>query len=191
MDFINKYNYLDKIVAFVRNKELLKNINIVNKDILDFGCGSNFNNIFKRYKSAKNVFLIDRVSKSFKFNQYHFLNYEEDLNSIKKFISDNKLDFIIMSAIIEHMDNPEITINFLKQFLKPQGMFLITAPSVHSKWLLEFMAYKLKIINSELVKEHKRYYDLSEYETLAKKTNLKLEKFYFFEFKLNTFAILK
>lgn len=191
MDPINKYNYFDKIVAFVRNKELLKHISIVNKDILDFGCGSNFNNIFKRYKTAKNVFLIDRIGKSFKFNQYQFLNYDGDLNSIKKFISEKKLDFIIMSAIIEHMDKPEITINFLKQFLNPQGMFLITAPSVHSKWLLEFMAFRLKIINSELVKEHKRYYNLSEYEALAKKTNLKLEKFYFFEFKLNTFAILK
>ena len=53
------------------------------------------------------------------------------------------------------------------------------------------MAYKLKIINAELVREHKRYYDMDEYTKLSTLTNMKILKFYFFEFGLNTVCLLK
>ena len=45
----------------------------------------------------------------------------------------------------------------------------ITAPGKKSKWILEFLAYKLKLINAELIREHKRYYDKFEYEKLSSK----------------------
>ena len=53
------------------------------------------------------------------------------------------------------------------------------------------MGFKLGIINSDLLSEHKRYYNKKEYDELSQKTNLNLEKFYFFELKMNTAAILK
>jgi len=43
----NRYNYLDNFISYLRNTENFKNINFPNKNILDFGCGSNFDNIIK------------------------------------------------------------------------------------------------------------------------------------------------
>jgi len=187
----NRYSYLDNFISYLRNKEIFKNINIKNKNILDFGCGSNFNNIIKKYKSANYVFLVDYFNHNFKNDKMEYLNYGGNLSSIKKKVSKKKFDYIILSAVVEHLDYPEVTINFLKQFLKTQGKFVLTAPSIYSKWLLEFMAFKLKIINAKMIEEHKRYYNFNEFKILAKKTNLRLKKFYFFELGFNTFAILK
>ena len=70
-------------------------------------------------------------------------------------------------------------------------MLFITAPGKKSQWILEFLAYKLKLINEELTREHKRYYDKFEYEKLSKLTSMKIIKFYYFEFGLNTACLMK
>ena len=188
---LNKYNILDQLIAYLRNKELLKKNRLQSKKILDFGCGSNFEEIKKRYMSCSKVVLIDRWGEDFADKNIKFFNYRDDFNIISQNLKDEKFDIIILAAVIEHLDKPEDIINFLKKYLDTNGYFLLTAPSKNSKWILEFMAYNLKIINADLVKEHKRYYNKNEYQILSKLTNLKLEKFYFFEFGVNTVAILK
>lgn len=188
---LNKYNILDQLIAYLRNKELLKKNRLNNKKILDFGCGSNFYEIRKRYKSCSKVVLIDRLGEDFINENVKFFNYDDNFDILKEKLVDEKFDIIILAAVIEHLDKPCEIINLLKNYLDSNGYFLLTAPSRYSKWILEFMAYKLNIINADLVREHKRYYDKKEYQKLSKLTNLKLQEFHFFEFGLNTFAILK
>jgi hypothetical protein len=53
------------------------------------------------------------------------------------------------------------------------------------------MAFKLNLINADLVKEHKRYYNKDEYIDLAKKTESNLINFKYFLLGMNTIAILK
>ena len=79
----------------------------------------------------------------------------------------------------------------VKRKLTNDGYIFLTAPGKKSKWILEFMAFRLKIINAELVREHKRYYDLDEYKKLSTLTNMRILKFYFFELGLNTVCLLK
>jgi len=191
MKLLNKYNILDQVIAYLRNKELLKNNRIKGKKILDFGCGSNFSQITKRYKDAKEIVLIDRVGNNFTKNNLKFINYKNNIKNIDKFLNNKKFDIIILSAVIEHLEHPEKILKYLKKFLNPSGYFFLTAPSKKSKFLIEFLAFKLKIINAALVREHKRYYDLHEYKKLSKKSSCKILKFYFFELGMNTAAILK
>ena len=188
---LNKYNILDQLIAYLRNKELLKKNRLHNKNILDFGCGSNFDEIKKRYRSCSKVVLIDRWGEDFSDQNIKFFNYHDDFKIINQKLKDEKFDIIILAAVIEHLEKPEEIINLLKNYLDTDGYFLLTAPAKSSKWILEFMAYKLKIINADLVRENKRYYNKEEYERLSELTNLKLEKFYFFELGVNTLAILK
>ena len=103
----------------------------------------------------------------------------------------NTYDIIILSAVIEHLDKPELILNILKKRLSKDGIIFLTAPSWKSKPILEFLGYKLNIINANLVNEHKRYYDLEEYKKLSKLVGMKIKKFYFFQFGLNTVCILR
>ena len=191
MKLRNTYNILDRFIAYLRDREIQKNNNFKDMYILDFGCGSNFQSIKKKYKKAKNVFLVDIHSESFSDEKFTFINYQNNFEFLSKNLNSQKFDIIIMSAIIEHLDCPEKIINYLKKYLTNDGYFFLTAPSVYSKPILEFLSFKLGIINSDLLSEHQRYYNKNEYDDLSKKTNLNLEKFYFFELKMNTAAILK
>ena len=191
MKLRNTYNILDRFISYLRDREVQKNNNFKDISILDFGCGSNFQSIKKKYKKAKEVFLIDIHSKSFSDGKFTFINYQNNFEFLSKKLNTKKFDIIIMSAIIEHVDYPEKIINYLKKYLTNEGYFFLTAPSVYSKPVLEFLGFKLGIINSDLLSEHQRYYNKKKYVDLSKKTNLNLEKFYFFELKMNTAAILK
>jgi 2-polyprenyl-3-methyl-5-hydroxy-6-metoxy-1,4-benzoquinol methylase len=191
MKFSNSYNILDKLISFIRNYELLKNKRIIGKKIIDFGCGSNFQNITKKYSKASRAVLIDLCGDDFIKNNIKFINYNKDLNKIDIELKNEKFDIIILAAVIEHLDNPAVIIKFLKKFLNENGYFLLTAPSIYSKPILEFMAFKLNLINADLLKEHKRYYNKDQYINLAKETESNLINFKFFFFGMNTIAILK
>ena len=191
MKFLNSYNILDKLISFIRNYELLKNKRIIGKKIIDFGCGSNFQNITKKYSRASRAVLIDLYGDDFIKNNIKFINYNKDLNKIDIELKNEKFDIIILAAVIEHLDNPAVIIKFLKKFLNKNGYFLLTAPSIYSKPILEFMAFKLHLINEDLVREHKRYYNKDQYINLAKETESNLINFKFFLLGMNTIAILK
>jgi hypothetical protein len=51
---INSFNSLDKLIAHLRHRELIKNFSLKNKKILDFGCGSDFKALKKFYKNCEN-----------------------------------------------------------------------------------------------------------------------------------------
>jgi 2-polyprenyl-3-methyl-5-hydroxy-6-metoxy-1,4-benzoquinol methylase len=191
MKFLNSYNILDKIISFIRNYELLKDKRLNGKSIIDFGCGSDFQAISKRYTETSKAVLIDLYGDDFTKNKIKFINYNNNLNKIDIELKNEKFDIIILAAVIEHLDNPEVIIKYLKKFLNKNGYFLLTAPSIYSKPILEFMAFKLNIINADLVKEHKRYYNKHEYIDLAKKTESNLINFKYFLLGMNTIAILK
>ena len=191
MKFLNSYNILDKIISFIRNYELLKDKRLNGKSIIDFGCGSDFQAISKRYTETSKAVLIDLYGDDFTKNNIKFINYNNNLNKIDIELKNEKFDIIILAAVIEHLDNPEVIIKYLKKFLNENVYFLLTAPSIYSKPILEFMAFKLNIINADLVREHKRYYNKHEYIDLAKKTESNLINFKYFLLGMNTIAILK
>ena len=187
----NSFNSLDKLIAKLRQREMKKNISLKNKNILDFGCGSNFKKLISVYKDCQSITAIDRTGSDFKIKNFYFYNYQDDLNILEKKIMRQKFDVIILGAVIEHLDKPELVLNILKKRLSDDGIIFLTAPSWASKPILEFLGYKLNIINADLVREHKRYYDLDEYKKLSKLIKMDIKKFYFFQLGLNTVCILR
>ena len=191
MSYNNRYNIFDKIVSNFRTREIAKNFNLESKKILDFGCGSNFKELENRYSACSKVTLIDKLGEPFKSGNTEFLNFNNDLNDLDQKITNKDYDFIFLLAVIEHIEKPENILKILKKKISDDGILFITAPGKKSQWILEFLAFKLKIINEELIKEHKRYYDESEYEKLSKLAGTKIIKFYYFEFGLNTVCLMK
>ena len=187
----NSFNSLDKLIAKLRQREMKKNISLKNKNILDFGCGSNFKKLISVYKDCQSITAIDRTGSDFKIKDFCFYNYQDDLNILEKKIMRQKFDVVILGAVIEHLDKPELVLNILKKRLSDDGIIFLTAPSWASKPILEFLGYKLNIINADLVREHKRYYDLDEYKKLSKLIKMDIKKFYFFQLGLNTVCILR
>jgi 2-polyprenyl-3-methyl-5-hydroxy-6-metoxy-1,4-benzoquinol methylase len=76
-------------------------------------------------------------------------------------------DCATLLAAIEHLAYPAEIIKEAFRILKPGGVLLITTPSPAAKKVLEFLAFKLGIVSSEGVREHKRYYDKKSLKELC------------------------
>ncbi len=90
------------------------------------------------------------------------------------------IDVVTSLANIEHLEKPEINLREIYRLLKPGGKLILTTPSLAAKPILEFIAYKLKIIDAAEIRDHKFYYTK---QTLSQD----LAKAGFENFELSTF----
>lgn len=124
------------------------------KRILDIGCG-----VF-RWQNLLSTDVeyigIDREEAIIKYNQNHFhyqffsTNVETDDLS---FCGDN-FDLIIMLAVIEHFNRPDIVLKKLKFMLNPRGVIVLTTPHPTGNFILNFGA-KIGIFSRDKHNHHK------------------------------------
>lgn len=120
---------------------------IENKKILDFGCGDS------RYKklisNSNNYIGIDVVESGHpNYNKKHDLIWDK-----KKLPFENDFfDLILMTEVLEHLENVELTLKELHRVLKNNGAMLITVPFL---W-----------------KEHEKPYDFQRYTSYGLKNLL-------------------
>ena len=99
---------------------------------------------------------------------------------------DRSFDFITMLAVMEHLDNDEAILEECARLLKPGGGLLITVPSWYAKPVLEFLSYKLNLINPTEIRDHKRYYNKEDLVALVDKVpSLQIREHAYFQWKFN------
>ena len=123
--------YLEKPVRYDLLDKWLSRSSI---KILDIGCGNHSASITKRYYPKSKYYGLD-INKNFNNDKCDFNSMEEfyekdldsDLNSLKV-IPDNFFDHIILSHIIEHLNNGEKVLINLFPKLKQGGCIYIETP---------------------------------------------------------------
>lgn len=73
-------------------------------------------------------------------------------------LPDSSADAITSLAIIEHLRCPDVFAKEAYRVLKKGGCCILTTPSPLSKPLLEFLAFRLRLISENDIKDHKRYF---------------------------------
>lgn len=185
-----EFNFIDVLIA---NWRLRKVYGYATKGdtVLDFGCG---------YQA----FLLRRISPIIKKGigvDYDVKNgYVSNNVVLKKLRFSSKLPFksssfdkIFMLAVIEHFSpyTAKRLISETDRILKKGGYLVLTTPAPRSQILLEFLAFRTKLISEEEIADHKKYYSRHDLEDLAGKTRLKLVSFDTFQFGFNSFAVLR
>lgn len=183
------FNVLDKIIAKKR-LSVIKNTIKDDSIILDFGCGYS-SYLLERYrKNIKLGYGLDYEVKNKKIGNVSYINF----NFQKELpFKDNYFDNIYLLAVLEHIDLKKID-KLFKEFyriLKNNGQIILTTPTPKSKKILEFMAYNLKIISEEEIKDHKKYYNKNDIKILAKNNKLKLINYNLFQLGLNSYVVLE
>ena len=98
-------------------------------------------------------------------------------------------DVVTMLAVLEHLAHSEKIINEIDRVLTPNGRLVLTVPSRAAKPVLEFLAYQLKVVSSEEIRDHKRYYNVEDLLLAFGQSNLKMEKHNYFQFGMNNFCV--
>ena len=97
-----------------------------------------------------------------------------------------------MLAVIEHLSYPIDMLREIERVLVPNGILLLTAPSHLAKPVLEFLSYKLHIVDEREIRDHKRYYNKANFvQNIAQVPNLEIIKHTYFQCGMNNFVKVK
>lgn len=142
---------------------------LVNKEILDFGCGPG-GFIFKAQNKAKQIIGIEletRLSSHYTENGFKVVTGFKDLPEDKKF------DLITAFHVVEHLEDPATILREMSQRLKLNGKIIIEIPSANDA-LLTF--YKNKPFSEFTYWScHLFLFNPANLQILAKMSGLNLE----------------
>ena len=157
-----------------------------NAFICDVGCG--FDGTFLKqisYKIAKGIGLDKKVT-PYSDEKINLIRCEmEDSLNLDSYIS----DCITMLAVLEHLDHPKAILEECFRVLKSGGVLIITTPTPLSKYILEFMAFRLRIISKQEILDHKYYFKHKEIKEILENIGFSKVIATTFQFGLNNFVI--
>lgn len=102
---------------------------------------------------------------------------------------DENFDVVTMLAVLEHLDHPEAIVRECFRVMKPHGSLILTVPSWLAKPVLEFLAFRLGIINRQEILDHKRYFDRGELWDLFSENGFKIKYHRYFQFRMNNILV--
>lgn len=103
-------------------------------------------------------------------------------------IQDNSTDCVTTLANIEHLEQPDVNLSEIYRILKPGGHLILTTPSTAAKPVLEFLAFKLKLIDEREILDHKRYYSKETLTKALQKAGFNKPKVGYFQLGFNLHA---
>ncbi|MCW6035879.1 class I SAM-dependent methyltransferase [Spirulina subsalsa FACHB-351] len=72
---------------------------------------------------------------------------------------DQSFEIVTMLAVLEHIEHEQAILQEIYRVLIPNGKLILTVPSLWSQPILEFLAYRLKLVSEAEIRDHKRYYN--------------------------------
>ncbi len=102
--------------------------------------------------------------------------------------SDRIFDTIILSAVLEHLDDPIGQLKFFRERLSTDGRIIITTPTEFANTILSAGSH-LRLFSKEAVEEHDRLYNKQDFVRFSNETGLKLVHYERFEFGLNQVVV--
>jgi SAM-dependent methyltransferase len=177
---------LERLLANARSKKVIPYIR--NKNVLDFGCGIKAWNANAIYKHCKSIIGVEenysRPQLVGKVNVYPSLGHISD---------QHKFDVILALAVFEHID-PFILIeilNSMSTICASNAILVGTVPTPQARPILEFISYRLRLIDESQIRDHKVYYDVFWLSAIVEKTAWKLSSYNRFQLGMNSHFILK
>jgi 2-polyprenyl-3-methyl-5-hydroxy-6-metoxy-1,4-benzoquinol methylase len=103
--------------------------------------------------------------------------------------ADNSFDVVSMLAVLEHLECPESMLREICRVLRPNGFLVGTAPSNIAKPVLEFLSYRLGIVNEDEIRDHKQYYNRNSIVALLTKAGFTDIEHRYFQFGMNNYFV--
>lgn len=88
-------------------------------------------------------------------------------------LSGESFDAAICTAVIEHLPDPESAIGETFRILKPGGSFILTTPSPLNKKVVEFLAFRLGLLDKTEIVDHKNYFTPTELKKMMSRSGFK------------------
>ncbi len=179
---------LDRLFRFLRVHTLRPHLPAGRAAILDLGCGPKpwFRYLEPAERERLNLTAVDQRA------------YPSVTDGLLTFVQANiesplpfdagTFDFVTMLALLEHLNDPAAVLRQVQRVLRPGGVLLLTTPTWRAKPILEFLAFRLHLIDQREIADHKRYFSASELRQLLVAANFKIKTLRSFELGCNLIA---
>ncbi len=184
------FNALDLFISRWRSRIVRRHLR-PSATVLDFGCGHQA--LFLRAVQPDLQLGIGldydatpaRPAANLEIQSFHFKDRFE--------FADRTFDHVTILAVLEHIPLDQVSVLFreFRRILKDGGSVLLTTPTPASKPLLEFLAFKLRIISGPEIADHKHYWNRADIAALARDSGFSVSTYRHFQFGLNSFAALE
>lgn len=102
-----------------------------------------------------------------KYPQFSF--YKRDLDQEELQLGEKRFDTILMTAVLEHLHNPEHVLSQARGYLAPGGRLVMTTPSPFGDWLHQ-AGSRLALFYSEEFVGHVKIFAERDLADLARRT---------------------
>jgi SAM-dependent methyltransferase len=179
---------IDKLCTYLRFRKVVKYIP-ENSKVLDLGCGL-AGDFLRRVepKISSGVGIDVAISQADKNPKIKLMEYDLDLGL--PFLNE-EFDVVVSMANLEHLEKPLEMFREIRRVLKKGGILVLTTPTIHAKPILEFMAFKLGVIDLAGVREHKNYFNKRLLGEFCLAAGFVSHKHSYFEFWMNNFLYAK
>ena len=176
-EFYEKGDHMDELMVD-REVDIIKRYYVEGKSALEVGCGSGsctvklaeiFDDLEVVEPSPKNIALLKQ--------KLPHVECHQDL--IEKFMPKRQYDFIFFLNVIEHVEEPVISLRYLSKLLKDEGLIFVTAPNCMS--LNRRAGYKMGVLESydtlapkDIEVGHRRLYTVDMLRDHCEQADLKV-----------------
>lgn len=176
---------LDPMLRWLRCREVISQIP-PDCWLLDLGCGRSAAFLQRVSPQLEQGIGVDCQVKAMKAENWQTLPLR--LTEALPF-ADASFDRVTMLAVLEHLEHERLILQEVRRVLKPGGKLVLTVPSVWAKPVLELLAYRLKLIDAEEIRDHKRYYNRARlYQVLVEETQFQSFEHHYFQLWMNNFC---
>lgn len=185
---------LEKFLTVLRTKKILPYVH--DACVLDFGCGAHLKTLRTIGSRARARYGIDSV---FKGKSAHktadgitiagsFSDLQTQLRANK-----DEISCVVSLACFEHLETHEFPslLKELHDISRNDAVLVGTVPTPLGKPVLEFLSYKLKLIDPSQIEDHKVYYDRVTLTKALQGTGWELSEYRTFQFGMNSFFVFK
>jgi ubiquinone/menaquinone biosynthesis C-methylase UbiE len=102
---------------------------------------------------------------------------------------DGVFDVVSLMAVLEHLEKPLEILQEIHRVLKKEGVLVGTVPSKAAKPILEFLSYKLGIVNESEIRDHKQYFNQKDLMEIFKKAGFGKMRHQYFQFGMNNYFV--
>jgi ubiquinone/menaquinone biosynthesis C-methylase UbiE len=186
---------LEPLLRWMRLRRVISQIP-PNATVLDVGCGHRIAFLKTISHRIQQGYGVDFKVKDQQFDNIEVreLTFSDSLGSggtHRLPFDDNSMDVVTMLAVLEHIEAEEAVLREIRRVLKPQGKLLLTVPSVWAQPVLEFLSYRLHIVDEAEIRDHKRYYDRRRlHRVLVGQTGFANFKHNYFQCFMNNFCMV-
>ena len=155
-----RFNAIDEVIRRLRSRSVSRLLP-AGARVLDVGCGQTNSLIRNAPGWAPDSVGIDPSLRD------EYLGPTGRRTTVREFCATQPASFdgVVSLAVIEHIEPADVRafVHDMVACLKPGGTLILTTPSRRAKPLLEFLAYRLKVISAEEIRDHKQYFTRDEF----------------------------